>query len=183
MNRQLTEQIARHILANLGVISVSFMDYEKSQSLHTKDFLLEQKLLFKNEQDQIIKNPIYGCQITVEQKQFKILLGDCSQDKNVPEFCLVVQLTGLPAYGLYMVCDPSLDSEAVIAVSINDKDWMPCSTFLQATFLAAMEQLKDTGLGWVKCTNYQKHYEMLSSLIKFHTAYWEVENEGQESAS
>jgi hypothetical protein len=180
MNEQLTEQIARHILASLGVLPVSFIDYDTSRSLNTKDFLLQQRLLFKNEKQQVVKNAIYGCQMIVGQKQFKIVLGDCSQEEGVPEFCLIAQLTGLPAYGLYMICDPSLDSEAIIAASVNDKDWMPCSTFLQATFLAAMEQLKDTGLGWVKCTDYQKHYQMLLSLIQFHTAYYEVKNEGQE---
>lgn len=180
MNNLLMEQIARHILANLGVLPVSFIDYQKIQSLTTKDFLLNQKLMFKNADGDVIKNSVYGCQITIEQKELKILVGDCSQDKDVPEFCVVSQLTGYPGYGLYMVCDPNLDSEALIAVTVNDKDWMPCTTFLQATFLAAMEQLKDLGLGWVKCTNYQKHYDILLSMIKFHTVYCEAQDEGQE---
>lgn len=178
MNLVLMEHITHHILVNLGVLSATFLDYKKTQSIITKEFLLDQKLLFKNESEDIIKNPIYACQIDVEQRAFKIMLGVCSQDDNIPEYCLVIQFEGNPAYGLYLVCDPSVDSEALIAVTANDKDWMPCSTFLQATFLAAMEQLKDIGLGWNKCVDYQKHYEMLLSMIKFHEAYYEVENEG-----
>jgi hypothetical protein len=183
MNPVLMEHIARHVLVNFGVVPSSFIDYTHSSSLSSKEFVLEQKLLFKNESGDVVKNDIYGCQVSVEQKEFKILLGDCSQDPSVPEFCLTVQFTDNPTYGLYLVCDPSVDSEALIAVTVNDKDWMPCSTFLQATFLAAMEQLKDIGLGWSKCTNYQKSYETLLTMINFHTAYSEVEDEGQESVS
>jgi hypothetical protein len=177
MNRALTEQIARHILINFGVLPSNFTHPKQIRSLASKEFLLEQKLLFKNEAGEMTKNSIYGCQVKIDQKEFKILLGDCSQEKDVPEFCLVVQLTGSPAYGLYMICDPELDSESLIAVTINDKNWMPCDTFLQATFLAAMEQLKDIGLGWSKCTNYQKQYELLLSMIKFHVAVNEMEDE------
>lgn len=180
MNTVLMENITQHILANLGVLPLSFIDMKHTQSLMDKEFLLNQKLAFKNEDGKFIYNNIYGCQVIVGQKEFKILLGDCSQDKATPEFCVVVQLTGNPAYGLYLVCDPSLDNEALIAVSVNDKEWMPCNTFLQATFLAAMEQLKDLGLGWIKCNNYRQHYDILLSMIKFHTAYYEVKNEGQE---
>jgi len=180
MNQILTEQIARHILANLGVLPASFVDYQKSQSLTTKDFLLNQKILFKNENGDIVKNPVYGCQVTIEQRNFTILVGDCSQEQNVPEFCVVVQFAGNPGYGLYMVCDPELDSESLIAVTVDEKNWMPCSTFLQATFLAAMEQLKDLGLSWGKCIDYQKQYDMLLSMVKFHVAYSEVRDEGQE---
>lgn len=175
MNKILMEHIARHILSGLGVVSSTF---SHSQTMISKEFLLDQKLLFKNESGDAVKNPIYGCQINIEQKEFKILLGVCSQDNKIPEYCLVIQFTGNPGYGLYMVCDSSVESEALIAVTINEKDWMPCSTFLQATFLAAMEQLRDVGLGWNKCTNYQKQYEMLLSMVKFHAAYCEVEDEG-----
>jgi hypothetical protein len=181
MNVILMEHIVRHILSNFGVVPSSFIDYTQTRSLHSKEFMLEQKLLFRGESGDIIRNPVYGCQVAVDQKEFKILLGDCSQDSEIPEFCLIVQFTDNPSYGVYLVCDPSVDSEALIAVSINEKDWMPCNTFLQATFLAAMEQLKDIGLGWSKCTDYQKNYETLLTMINFHNAYCEVDNEGQES--
>lgn len=181
MNPVLMEHIVRHVLSNFGVVPSVFIDYDHTRSLNSKDFMLEQKLLFRSDDGNIIKNPIYGCQVEVEQKQFKILLGDCSQDPETPEFCLIVQFTDNPSYGLYLVCDPSVDGESLLTVSVNDRDWMPCNTFLQATFLAAMEQLKDIGLGWGKCTDYQKSYETLLTMINFHTAYYEVEHEGQES--
>jgi hypothetical protein len=178
INQALTEQIARHILANLGVIPAPFINSNHIRSLASKEFVLTPRLIFKGGDDSFVKNYVYGCQVSIDQKEFKIMLGDCSQDKQIPEYCLVIQLTGQPAYGLYLICDPEVDNEALITVSVNDKDWMPCTTFLQATFLAAMEQLKDIGLGWSKCTNYQKHYEMLLSMIKFHNSFYEAEHEG-----
>jgi hypothetical protein len=183
MNKTLMEHIAYHILSGFGATSSLYIDGSIYRSLISKEFLLDQEILFKNEEGEIVNNPIYGCQFSLSQKEFKILLGDCSQDKKVPEYCLIVHLTDNPAYGLYMVCDPSVDSEALIAVSVNDKDWMPCNTFLQATFLAAMEQLKDVAVGCAKCNNYQRHYEMLLSMINFHTIYCEAEDEGQEVGS
>jgi len=177
MNKVLTENIVQHIFANLGLLAASFIDSTHTQSLIAKDFKLQDKKLTFFQDTKEVYKPIYGCQVTVGEKTFKIMVGDCSQDHETPEYCVVVQLTGLPAYGMYMVCDPHSESEALIAVSVNNKDWMPCSIFLQATLLAAMEQLRDIGMGWNKCTNYQQHYEILISMIKFHNNYYEETNE------
>ena len=173
------EQIVQHIFANLGILPVSFVDQERSRSLLDKEFLLSRHILFKDNNSQVIKNNVYGCQFSFGQKDFRILLGDCSQNKEIPEFAVVIQLTDNPAYGLYLACDPE-EMEALITVSINQTDWMPCDTFLQATLLAAMEQLKSLNLVWGKCTDFQKHYEMLVSLVSFHHSYYEVNNEGEE---
>jgi hypothetical protein len=177
MNQVLMESIVQHIFANLGLIAAPFIDSKYTQSLITKDFKLnDKKLIFHGEEGEIHRS-VYGCQVSLADKTFRIMVGDCSQDQNTPEYCIVIQLTGMPAYGMYMVCDPKAENEALIAVTINNKDWMPCSTFLQATVLAAMEQLRDIGMGWVKCTNYQQHYDTLISMIKFHTNYYEEVDE------
>jgi hypothetical protein len=173
MNKPLMEEIAKHILAGIGVLPANHIDNNQIKSLMSKDFLLDNKIVFKADDGNYIKNSVYGCQINIEQKDFRILLGDCTQDKNIPEFCLLIQLDSSPAYGLYLVCDPSIDSEVLIAATVNNQHWIPCSTFLQATFLVAMERLKDLGLVWSKCTNYKQHYELMVSLITFHTAYQE----------
>lgn len=172
MNQVLMENIAQHIFANLGLVSASFIGSQHTQSLLAKEFKLnDKKLIFHNGTEEICR-PIYACQVMLENKVFRIMAGDCSQDVQTPEYCVVVQLTGLPAYGIYMVCDFHLENEALIAVTLNNKDWMPCSTFLQATLLAAMEQLRDIGLGWGKCTDYNHHYDILISMINFHTVYY-----------
>lgn len=184
MNRVLTETIVRHVMANLAVIPSSFINLDKSKSIMSKEFLLPEKIVFEGEDGSKTQNKIWGCQISVEKQELKMLLGDCTQDKDLPEFSLVVQLKGAPAYGLYLVYNDlvgnQIDSEALISCTLDGKAWMECQTYLQATFLAGMEQMKDIGLGWNKCTDYKEQYDMLLSFIQFHSTVYEVKDERQE---
>jgi hypothetical protein len=183
MNYDLMTKIIQHVMANLVISKSDFVNIDKSKSLLSKDLLLKEKLNF--EEDGIkSQNNIWGCQISAEQQEIKILVGDCTQDKNLPEYCLLVQLKDAPAYGLYLMFtetfDESMNPEPMIAVSVNNKDWMECSTYLQATFLAGMEQIRDLGLAWSKCTNYNDTYALMLSFIKFHNQFYEAAYEGQE---
>lgn len=182
MNRILTEQIVQHILANLGVLPALHVS-EKTPSIIDKQFLLSEKVSFEIDGEVVRKN-VYGCQITITgSKEFKMLLVDCGAPE-MPEYCLVVQLKDAPTFGLSFLCGPSavydLDPEAMIAVSPDHKNWMPCSTYLQATFLAGMEQLRDLGFGWTKCADYQDQYQQLLSFIKFRSSFFGGLDEGQE---
>jgi hypothetical protein len=184
MNRVLTETIIRHVLANLAVIPSSFVDIDKSKSIMSKEFLLPEKLIFETEEGVELKNKIWGCQISVEQQELKMILGNCTQEEQLPEFALIVQLKNAPAYGLYLVYNDfvgdQIDGEALISCTLDGKAWMECQTFLQATFLAGMEQMKDIGLFWSKCIDYKEQYNMLLSFIQFHSTVYEVKDEGQE---
>lgn len=177
MNRQLAEQIAYHILSNLGAIPSSFVNKDLTKSIIDKQLLLPEKVTFEVDGEVSRKN-IYGCQVSLaDGKEFRLLLADCTQDKTLPEYCLLVQLKDAPAYGVYLVftqlVQDSTDSEVLIAISTDNKHWMPCSTYLQATFLAGMEQVRDIPTGWTKCKDYQEQYQQLLSFIKFHRSYYE----------
>jgi hypothetical protein len=175
------EQIIRHVMANLAIVPAPFVNLEKTKSLTSKDFLLKEKLVFEND-DGTTTNKVWGCQISAEQQEIKMLVGDCSQDEMALEYCVLVQLKDAPAYGLYLSYSNQDDfsSEPMIAVSVNNKDWMECNTYLQATFLAGMEQVRDLGLGWSKCSDYADNYELMLSFIKFHSEFYEASYEGQE---
>ncbi len=172
MNQTLTLEIIKHVFANLAIISSNFININKTKSLLNKDFLLPEKLVFEDENGEINKN-IYGCQFEVSHQDMKILLGDCSQE--VPEFSLLVKLKDSPIYGLYLSLD---DLNPFIGVSLNGTDWMECNTYLQATFLAGMEQIKELGLGWVKCTDYQESYSALKNFIKYYGDFYARKEEG-----
>jgi hypothetical protein len=184
MNPILREEIVRHVFSNLGVIPSKFINQDKSKSLMSKEYLLNEHLLFEDESGDVIENKVWGCQMSAESQEIKVILGDCTQDSRVPEFCLLVQLKDAPAYGLYLLydglVDEPLDSECMLAYSLDSKGWLECNTYLQATFLAGMEQIKDVGFGWSKCTNYQSQYQALLSFIRFHSSINEVYDEGQE---
>lgn len=183
MNQKLTEQIAYHVLSNLGALPSAFVNQEQTKSILDKQFILPEKISFESEDGQVSHKHIYGCQVSVTgAKEFKLLLADCTQEKNVPEYCLVIQLKDAPAFGVYLIFNQLVEdppeAEAMIAVNSDKKHWIPCTTYLQATFLAGMEQLRDIGFGWNRCNEYKELYSQLLSFIKFHDNYFEVINEG-----
>lgn len=179
MNSKLTEQIVIHILANLGIISSEFVNQELTKSITDKSFMLPEKIIFEGQAD---KRAIYGCQVSVaDGKELHLLLADCTQEKELPEFALLVQLKDAPAFGMYMIHGKGkVDPEVLIAVTTDKENWMPCSIYLQATFLAGMEQIRDLGFGWTKATNYAEQHKQLLSFIKFHHGYYGEDDEGQE---
>lgn len=185
MNQKLTEEIAYHVIANLGALPSSFVDQDQTRSLLNKEFLLLQKLTFETADGETLRRNVYGCQIAVtSSKELKLLIADCSQEKDIPEFCLLIQLKDAPAFGVYFLIDQTLDfpeKEALIAVNTDKKHWIPCTTYLQATFLAGMEQLRDMNFGWGKCQAHQELYEQLLSFIKFHNTYYGVTDEREEN--
>jgi hypothetical protein len=185
MNRVLMESIVRHIFSNFAIIPSSFVNLNKTKTLKSKEFLLPEKISFATETSTIIENRVWGCQISVDQQDIKILLADCSQEENIPEYSILVSLKNAPSYGVYLVYNDmapnQVNSEPLIGCSLNGKEWIECSTFLQATFLAGMEQIRDVGLAWDKCTSYKDQFNALISFTKFHATVYEDQYEGQEN--
>lgn len=179
MNNILRNTIVKHIFSNFGVIQSKFIDSNKTKSLMSNEFLLSKKISYKNTAGNIVKNNVWGCQITLDQKEFKILLADYGQDSS-KEYCLLVQLKNSPAYGLYILNDEILGDETMIACTLDGKQWMECQTFLQATFLAGMEQIKDIGLSWSKCNSYREQFDLILSFIEFYESIYEAKYAGQE---
>lgn len=181
MNLNLRAEIVKHVFANFGVIPSQFVN-DKSRSLLNKEYLLPEKLSFEDDNDIITENKIWGCQLSADIQEIKILLADCTQEENAPEYCLLIQLKDAPAYGIYLTFNESfgdqVGSACMIAYSLDSKSWMECSTFLQATFLSGMEQIRETGFAWNKASNYQPQYQALVSFIKYHSDIYEAEHEG-----
>lgn len=172
MNQNLREAIVKHIFANLGIVATDYVNPDRTKSLASDEFLLKHSLIFEDENNQTVRNKVWGCQISADIQEIKILLGDCSQYSNVPEYAVLVQLKNAPAYGVYLICNPQVDSEALISCTVNFKDWMECNTYLQATFLAGMEQMRELGLTWGKCVDSDSQFKLLQDFIKFHSKVW-----------
>lgn len=179
MNKLLTEQIINHVFSGFCLIpSNSFQDSFKS--IKSKEYLLDCKLSFEDQNNQEITNKVWGIKLNVENQDLKILVGDCSIEEGITEYAAIVNLQDSPTYGLYSVYGKSLDSQALIAASVDQKGWIVCSTYLQATFLSAMEHVKEIGFSWEKCREFQPQFESLQSFIKFHSEFHEEEYEGKE---
>lgn len=180
MNQELSKEIIKHVLANFLVIPSKFIDGNSFQSLCSDSFMLKEKLSFLSEGGKKIDNKIWGCALSFASEQVKIIIGDCSQDSS-KELCMIIHLSNSPSYGLY-ICLDSYD-KPLIACMTDSKAWMPCNTFLQATFLAGMEQIKEFFLTASKINDYNEQHQMLLSLIRFYNSLYEEEElyEGQES--
>lgn len=169
MSKNLLQEIINHIFNGFSILNP--LDNGKFKSLKSSEYLLSDKLSFEDEAGNLLKNNVWGVQFKLENNDFKILLGDCSVDKNVLEYALVVKLAENPAYGLYSAystTDKVIDSCPLIAVSVDNQNWMTCNTYFQATFLAGMETAKDLAYTATYCSNYQEHFNILTSFIKFH---------------
>jgi hypothetical protein len=182
MNYVLMHEIVKHIFANLVIIPSNFIDVNKTNSLRDKKFLLHESIKFETDDGKEIKNKVWACQLSAEQQELKMLLGDCTHDSDIAEYCLLVQLKNSPAYGLYLIFNDNGESdEPMIACTFDGKSWMQCNTYLQATFLAGMENLKDLGLAWNKCSDYKVQFELMLSFIEFYEQFYEDQDAGQES--
>ena len=184
MNPVLRAEIVRHIFANFGVIPSDYIDSTKTKSLISKEYLIPEKLSFEDENGVISDNKIWGCQLSASEQEIKVLLADCSQEDDSPEYCLIVQVKNAPVYGVYLTFNESFSrsvgNSCMIAYSLDSNMWIECSTFLQATFLGGMEQIRETGFAWQKISNYQSQYQALTSFIKYHSAIYEATHERQE---
>lgn len=155
MNIHLRNEIVKHIIHNLGITDSSM------KSLRSNQFLLDKKISFEIDNENVNKD-IFGCEMVFEQKKIVMLLTNCSVDKL--EFSVILDIQDSPRYGLYFSFE---DQESILAVSLNGTEWMQCNTFLQSTFLAGMEQIKDFGFPWKKCANFENEYEVLKSFIEY----------------
>jgi hypothetical protein len=179
MNRVLLQEIIKHVMAGFGVLEANHINYDKTKSLCDKQYLTSNRIEFQDVQN-IKTGQVWACQFAADHQELKVLLGNCSQDSDIKEFAMLVQLKGAPCYGLFLVDGQNVESEPLIAVSLDGKEWLECNTFLQASFLTGMEQVKDTGLSWDKCVSHQEEFEKLKSFIEYHQLVYGDTNEGQE---
>ena len=173
MNKPLMQEIINHIFSGFSILSSNYFDNTKFKSLKSEKFLLAEKIFFEDDSGKSLKNNIWGIQFTIENNFFKVLLADCSVEKETAEYAMVVSLKDSPSYGLYSAysLDNShqIDSCPMIAVSVDKQNWMRCNTYLQATFLAGMENVKELTYAPSYLSDYKKEHELLLSFIKYHS--------------
>lgn len=172
MNITLKTEIIKHIFANLAVIPSDYVNLDKTRSIMNNDFKLKESLSFE---DSDVKNNVWGCKMLSDKQEIKILIANCTIDSN-KEYSLIFQLKDTPIYGLYYL--ESAPNKSVIACSLDGEKWMQCSTFLQSTFLAGMENIKNMGLSYSKCTDYDSQFKSMNSFIKYFNLVYEAEYEG-----
>lgn len=182
MQSEITNAIVKHIFKNLGI----FTEYPVAVSICHDSFLLDKKITFQVDNCELFA-PVWACQTSVENKTLNIICTSLAIDHeehvNNTETFILVKLEGQPSYGCYL-SSAGLGItvwDGFIAVELKTKSWIPTTTFLQATFLAGMEQLKDLSSKYDKSINIEELFTLLKSFIAYRESLIsaeEVSNEG-----
>lgn len=174
---QLTDQILAHIYHSLGIGALTNI------SILSDAFLIPRKISFNIDGEEKIAN-LWGAQITIDNLNFRILCGDFSSE--IKEFALVIKLDNCPTYGCYLsFCEMNDNhftnpSDGMILFSFKDNHWLISNTYVQATFLAGMEQLKDVGAAWQSLVKYDDLIDNIKTLVEYHDNSFELGEDANE---
>lgn len=166
---ELTLQILNHIYSQLGINSYRLI------SIMSDKYLLSDMIAFEDLDGNAHQCKLWGVQIKSPQAKFRLIVGDLSTDQSNPEYCLVVHMENCPVYGAVVSYEDDRPDNATLLFSIKDNKWLPTNTYIQATFLAGMESLKDLSAGWEKLPDKSDLIGTIRSLISFHDEGLEAE--------
>lgn len=154
MSSSLIKEIVLHILKNFG-IGASF---QNSMAINEESFLLQEKVEFE-EDGKHYKNNVFGCQCSIREQKLRAIYCGISGGEKIESF-LYVKLEENPAYCVYS------GMEDYIYFSPDKSDeWAKCTIMLHATFLAAMENIKDISPSFEKIKDYKAEYNQFSKAI------------------
>jgi len=151
----LTIEIIKHIYKKLGLLQ----NLNKFYSILDDKFLLDKKISLIDEDNNTIHNSMWCLQLNYEDKKIRLLAVNCSLS-NEPEYALLVSLDDAPTFACYLSSD---ENDGVISYFVNN-NWSQASVYLQANFLAGMEQFKEIFGEWKVC---EKFDDLNKNMILF----------------
>ncbi len=158
---KLTQEIVKHIFSKLGVGNDLYVMYS---SIMDPNFLLEKTICLVNNEDEEVNNSMWSCKLSVENKEFRLLLADLST-LGEKEYGLIVSLQDSPEYGCYFsITDPD---SSFIGTLVNGF-WIQSNVYIQSSFLTGMEQISDLAVPWKPNDNIDDLYEKLVEFTKYH---------------
>lgn len=152
----LTIEIIKHIYRKLGILQ----NLNKFYSILDDKFLLDKKLSLIDEDNNTINNSMWCLQLSYEDKKIRLLVVNCSLS-NDPEYALLVSLDEAPIFACYLSSD---ENDGIISYFINN-NWSQASIYLQANFLAGMEQFKEIFGEWKDCKEFDDLNKNMISFI------------------
>lgn len=157
---KLTHEIITHILYDFGIFS-------NALSIKNEEFKTSSKIKFEDN-GALTERYIYSIKSSIENRQLKVYFIDASS-KISEEYSMLIEIDNLPIYGLYFYEDDE-GVRSIISTSLDKKSWFNCSVFLQATFLAGMEQLKELKFPWEKNELSEQEKDMVFSFMEHFNA-------------
>jgi len=132
INNNLTKEIIKQVYLSIGV-------NHDNGFIMNDEFLLNQTIDFD-----IFSGKIWSCETKINDAKIKLLLAECSAEKQ--EYAFISQIDGCPLYGCYL--SYSIEPNDSLISFANTDNWMICNYFLQASFLAGMDQLSQLSRSW-----------------------------------
>lgn len=164
---KLTNQVVIHIMDNLGIINLN----DKSPT--TDAFLIPKTLPFEDSDSKVRNAKLWGGELDISNSKMRFLFADFSESRLERDLFLVVRLDNSPAYAAYLSYDmddyfDDLEPfDSMIAFSLTPNCWLQSNVYIQAMFLAGMEQLRDVSGTFSKISRYDDLVENLMSFIKY----------------
>ncbi len=174
MNPTLRLEIIKHIYSKLMIIPSTFINFDQTKSLLSKDFILEQKISFEGNDGNNYEYNVYGATLQIDKHEIHVLALNENE-----EYTVLIKFPNTERYGLYAIIEQdftyqqylSLAAHSIISVSLNSKDWMECNTEIQSNLLSSLEKLKNFNVTWKKCENKECFNDLLS-FIDFRDEYY-----------
>lgn len=154
INNNLTKEIINHIFSALGA-------NKKKGFIKSDNFLQDKTIDFES-----FSGKFWSCEINLNNVNIQLALAQCSEDDE--EYAFLSKIEGCPTYGCYLSYAHE-SSDSLICLSNSDSNsWIICNFYLQASFLAGMEQLSDISREWVPSENIDLIFQQMKEFISFH---------------
>lgn len=173
----LTDAIAEHILYYLGATNPFFA----GNSITNEKFLTKHQIEFVDDQGITEQANIWSCETTINHSKFRMMCArfTCNHTKDEDEdIAVVIKLPDCPTYGLMSTHSQGKSFDSFIACEIKEKTWVGTTTYIQATFLAGMEQLKELSVAYTKCESTEDLFTSLKEFINYRNSF-DLEDENE----
>lgn len=160
---QLTTEIIKRILGNLGIVPNNF----GKVGITTKEFLKKETINLKDEiSNNIDYINLYAGEINISStEKIKAACLNLS-DNNINEFILVFRMINLPIYGLKLIFD-NIDCGLFLIADDNLK-WSNTNILNQSQILTGIEHITQEGLIWNSSNDYLDLYQAIKNIIEFY---------------
>jgi hypothetical protein len=170
MNNELTNAIAKHLFTGLGIYG------GVPVSLRHQLFWTDHQIAFDDEKGEAKMATVWAGETKIENKKFSFIYTSLVMKDFPMEDFLVVKLDDNPGYGCYASAELVVNQfqlnefniqDGFIAVQLKSQSWIPANIYLQATFLAGMEQLKDLASRYEKSSKMEEMFGLLKDFITY----------------
>jgi hypothetical protein len=148
----LRDHIIYYIVTNL-------LDIKKEHFKLNKDFE------FVNLHGAQSAAPVWAIEGKLGSNNFQITLSELMVSEDCQEYFLLSKFEDSPTYCSYLCVEDNEPTQSNLCYSPKPDVWIPTNVYLQATYLAGMESLRDVLVEWNSLSNSS---EIFTDLLSFY---------------